>query len=499
MPENIRALFFILVIGFLSFHVMIKKRPDFILLSEIKLWKKHWLIITCSAFLSFNYWLFMIITFVYSFFFIKKKPLDKIIAYLIMLPILPNLSKAIPGFGGINYIIQLSYPRLLSFSILLPLFLSQTKKNHFFSLKSDKYLFAFLFLSACLEFRNTTFTDALRESVYLLTDFFLPYYVMSRYIKTLLEFKKIAYAIITVAFIISSIAIIESLKSWHLFTSLKQSLEIDSMIGRYLRRENLLRTTVTFSSPIILGYFIMIAMGFCFAIQDNIKKNQWLFFSILLIAALSTLSRGPWVGMVLLVMVFYFTGKNKGRFILYSLLATIPGYFILLATPMGNKFINLLPFIGNSTSNSSVTVSYRQQLFEKSMIVINRHPWLGSTNYMKTPEMESMRQGQGIIDIVNSYLRITLDTGLIGLTLFVLFFLTLCFRLYLKIQQTSKADPELFQYGRGLLATTLSSLVVISTVSSIDIAPTLYYSLAGMIASFLKIQKLKNITLNTKL
>ena len=39
--------------------------------------------------------------------------------------------------------------------------------------------------------------------------------------------------------------------------------------------------------------------------------------------------------------------------------------------------------------------------------------------------METMRQGEGIIDIVNSYLQVALETGLVGLGFFLLIFISI--------------------------------------------------------------------------
>ena len=60
------------------------------------------------------------------------------------------------------------------------------------------------------------------------------------------------------------------------------------------------------------------------------------------------------------------------------------------------------------------------------MQVIARHPWLGSVTFLETPEMIAMTQGQGIIDTVNTYLRVALEKGIVGVGLFIGFFFTVC-------------------------------------------------------------------------
>ena len=94
--------------------------------------------------------------------------------------------------------------------------------------------------------------------------------------------------------------------------------------------------------------------------------------------------------------------------------------FLLLLTPIGDRIINLLPYVGSE--ENTVTADYRTKLLENSWIVIQRNPVFGSVDYLETPEMQEMIQGQGIIDVVNTYIQVALNTGLVGLGLFVLFF-----------------------------------------------------------------------------
>ncbi len=67
---------------------------------------------------------------------------------------------------------------------------------------------------------------------------------------------------------------------------------------------------------------------------------------------------------------------------------------LILLLPGTGKIVELLPYVGESSQQANI--SYRERLFENSLIVINRNPWFGSIDYLKTPEMEAMRQGQGM-------------------------------------------------------------------------------------------------------
>ena len=150
---------------------------------------------------------------------------------------------------------------------------------------------------------------------------------------------------------------------------------------------------------------------------------------------------------------------------------------LIAILPGGMKVINLLPIIGTTDKGS---IDYREQLLTNSRIVIMRNPWFGSTDFLETPEMEAMRQGENIIDIVNSYLAIALSQGLVGLGLFVSFFVFVMLGVYRAMRTFPDKDCEEALLGRALLSALFGILVTIFTVSSITFIPIVYWSMAGV-------------------
>jgi O-antigen ligase len=198
---------------------------------------------------------------------------------------------------------------------------------------------------------------------------------------------------------------------------------------------------------------------------------------LLFAGLLAPLSRGPWVGTVCIILVFIITGKQIVKRLSFLLLAGVTIIPLIIISPGGEKVINLIPFIGET---EKFNVDYRERLFVTSMIVIKRHPWFGSTDYLETPEMESMRQGQGIIDIVNTYIQIALESGYIGVSLFIAFFLTICWRIYRSFYRLADKNSDEYFLGRSLLATLAGILLIIFTVSSVSVIPIIYWSVAGL-------------------
>lgn len=93
--------------------------------------------------------------------------------------------------------------------------------------------------------------------------------------------------------------------------------------------------------------------------------------------------------------------------------------------------------------------------------------------------MEELRQGQGIIDIVNSYVGIMLNTGVIGLAAYLGIFASMLWPLW-RLRGMAAQAPEGARSAASLAATTLGLSFVILTTSSIVVIPQLLYMLAGL-------------------
>jgi O-antigen ligase len=156
------------------------------------------------------------------------------------------------------------------------------------------------------------------------------------------------------------------------------------------------------------------------------------------------------------------------------------GFTFLAVLPIGERFINLLPFIGSADPGSE---RYRSALFENALIVIERNPLFGSSAFLEEPEMLRMVQGQGIIDVVNTYLQIALEFGLIGLILFVLFFFIVGAKL---VGLSLRSGRGAVNYT-GMLAILLSMLFTIATVSSVSVIPFIYWIFGGLCVALIRI------------
>lgn len=107
-----------------------------------------------------------------------------------------------------------------------------------------------------------------------------------------------------------------------------------------------------------------------------------------------------------------------------------------------------------------------------------------------------MIQGEGIIDIVNSYLIILLRYGYLGLSTFMAFFAFTLLGIYRAMRSLSDKTSEEHMLGRVLLSTLVGILTTIVTVSSISYIPIVYLSVAGLGVAYAQMIKQARIPVN---
>ena len=187
--------------------------------------------------------------------------------------------------------------------------------------------------------------------------------------------------------------------------------------GFYFVRDGFLRAQASTGHASSLAYFLAIAFGFWLYLHSHVKSAWWRVAvgALFLLGLLATQARGPILGAIGIYLVFSVLGPHAmSRFLkTVAFLAIVAG--VVSLTPFGDRTMSSLPLLGYSTDDASVT--YRQRLFERSWELIQLHPFLGDPLAMT--RMEDLRQGEGIIDLVNAYAGTTLFDGSIGLLLFM--------------------------------------------------------------------------------
>jgi O-antigen ligase len=222
-----------------------------------------------------------------------------------------------------------------------------------------------------------------------------------------------------------------------------------------------------------------IAIGLCLYLQRYLVSGFFrrLGFAVLTAGLIAALSRGPWVGAVVILFVWIVTGRHAATRLVKLAMLVVPLLMVLAVLPGGQTVINLIPFIGETEREN---IDYRGSLFDNSLPVIMRNPLFGSPDYINSPEMEAMRQGQGIIDVVNTYLQIALAYGLVTLFFFVAIFMSIGLKLLVFLRRSPDTSAEPVELCRSILAIICGIMVTIATVSSVSYVPIVYWCFAGV-------------------
>jgi hypothetical protein len=484
MPEHLRALLVILVLASLVFAYV--QRPAFgipIATEDLRRRRNLWFGITLLAFLAHNFSIYIVGAAVLLLVTIKaeKNPLA---LFLFLVFAIPPFSAKILGVGVINQLFEINHLRLLSLTILLPAWYFIRKNKGVEPLGefwADRFLLAYLVLNAAQVFGYGNITNELRTGIlYPFIDVFLPYYVASRSLRSLDAAKDSLASLAISCFILAVIGVFEFLKSWLLYSSLSRALGVYSSMGGYLGRGDLgvIRALASTGHGIALGYVLAIALLLFQFVQPRDRRpvSNTVGSLVLFAGAIAALSRGPWVGLAAGVVVFTLMSANRKRDVSRLLTGSFFVLVIILISPYRESLINLLPFIGTT---DAAAVTYRQMLFEKSLLIINQRPWFGGGDYYNELVSMGMLQGEGIVDLVNTYLVIALSKGCVGLVFFVGVFVAAAVRLF-RAWNCAGASSEAHLLGRSLISALAAMLVIIATASPILCIPTLYWTLAGL-------------------
>lgn len=483
MAEHHRALIYVMMLGLPALFLARIALRGVVEERELGIWRNAWIFSTISFFLTGNVLIYAVSICALSVY-IHRVSTAPTYLYLVLLLTAPavGVNIGIPGVFG--SIIELSPGRLLSLAFLLPAATTiiRSKREPSFS-ATDRLVAGFLCLLIVLSMRHGSATYVMRVCAVVLIDIALPYVVFSRSLRSA-ESIRVGVAALTFAALPFALAgMFEFARGWRLYDAAIKEWDV-FLIQSYLFRDGMLRAAASTMEPISFGFVCMVACGCLLAVRDRVS-TRWAFSgaALALIGGLvAGLSRGPWLGMAVLIIVLA-AMRRQGALTLakassIAALLCVP----LLLSSLGDRIVRLLPFVGTvETSNED----YRARLIEAAMAIIGRNPLFGSAQFRGEPEIVAMMQGQGIVDIVNTYAAIGLEFGLVGLAIFIAIFASVAPGL---IRMCFSATVEGNSLAQAILATLVAILLTIGTVSSVTVIPYIYWAFLGMCMALLRIR-----------
>jgi len=432
-----------------------------------------WIAIVATVFLVKNVWAAFLVVLLIKLIFVKNDIEKSIVFFLSLLPVIPA-SFLFPFVKpGMLYFMDLNMPMVLAIVFLLPLIPRIAADGEQKIYRTD-ILFSLLMIFFIVgAFRERyefqiTFFAGVREAFLTIFLFFIPYYVLSRGLRGIDTITNVVKGLVVTGTFIAVFAYIEAILKWKIYTELGGYLgafTAGSIHNLHEIRYGLLRVAVSLTHPITLGFYLSFIFGlvvYLLRIEKASKSGYLLFYGLFSGAMYLTVSRGAWVGFaILLFVLFVYKLRPKLRRIL--LLMSLVLSPLLVFVDMGES--------QSSASNSAGvdefgTMEYRYNLALASFKVIPRQFFLGSRTYKSYPEMQELEQGQKIIDIVNGYLLIALDYGMVALAIFLVLVMRSVLEGVRSNQYGCDYDDERYEYfGIALVAITYSLAVQLAFTS----------------------------------
>jgi O-antigen ligase len=491
MAHSLKNLIVVLALALVIFRLAKPIAMHFISDSDFSRRRNVWLVLTVVGFLSPTFWLYVAVA-IPLLIWARRKDSNPVALYLLLLHVIPSVLIAIPTVG-ISELFDLDNYRLLSFCILIPVALRSRRAEHptpSTRLQGmDYFLLAFGALNVIFYVRPDlpghiilpdSLTNVLRRALLFLVDAYALYFAVSR---SLASRRHIVDAMATFCLgcaIMAAVAIVESARHWLLYTDIP--LRWVGRGGFYYERAGVVRAQASAGHALSLGCLLAVAFGFWLYLQTYLaSKRVRVAVTILLwLGLLAAYSRGPWAGAVVIYLAFMAIGPGAfGR--IFKAAVVVAGVLAIVSfSPLGDRIFKVLPFSGGSTND--VTLNYRQRLASRSQQLILEHPFFG--DQLAYSKMEDLRQGEGLIDLVNTYAQIALFYGFVGLFFFLGFILLGLVRAYQAVRQTTVSDPEAARLGTSLVACILGALLMLLDSSFMLAYEKMFYVLAGLSAAY---------------
>lgn len=490
MSEGLRSLFYVVAASLVAFGLQRNTLGPLFQPTQYTLFRNLWVALSVLAFVSGNFWIFVAGTSI-ALLVASKRLRWPAAMFPGLLLCLPPYAVDIPGFGLINYLFTLSVPRLFALLLLAPAALALLRSSSAASPVAwpDRLFICYVLLQISLAATSDSVTASMRSTFYIVVDIVLPYFVLSRALVSLAALRQALGGILVAGVVLAVMALVEFWKNWLLYLSLGASWGLPDPVSSYLMRDGLLRVRATAGHAIALGFVMVMAFSALLAFWPALNRSgRRLTASLLLCGAVLPFSRGPWIGALAVISVYIATGPAALRRLALFALALATGFAGAALLPGGERIIGLLPFVGSVDRGS---IDYRQLLLDASLTLLAEDPLLGPANYMARLAAAGLVQGEGFVDLVNSYLGIALASGLIGLFLFVGFFAAVAAGLLKGIKRSRNSQDDnllaLSGVGRALVGGVAGVMVTIATVSSISIIPWLYWSFAGLCVGYIRV------------
>lgn len=250
----------------------------------------------------------------------------------------------------------------------------------------------------------------------------------------------------------SLLCLFETIRHWPLYSGIigvkNDGWTIDAP-RIWLERGNIVRAYGPYAHPLTGGAMMGLATVTAWALW-RVRGRSLALAALGVLTALglaATLSRSGLVVVAIGIMTFQFLRRR------YLLAFLIPAISLLALVA--------LPILGGADAQFSTT--YRLGLIAGVPKALSGHIWLGYREAVGLGLLDDFIQGQGIVDLVNVYLGMLVEGGIVSVGTFLLFLLS-CYPQYFAIRRM-QPDREQLIFAQLLISLQTALIVALALLS----------------------------------
>jgi hypothetical protein len=317
-----------------------------------------------------------------------------------------------------------------------------------------------------------------RQLIPILQNIVLPYYFLSRSLTSWEDVRKFMLALALGGFVLAVVATAESHLHWLLYKQIEANLHATAQTNAFQQvRGGMIRSPVTFPESTSLGNFLALGGVAMLTMRSAFpsRRNWYFACAIMMVGLVAPNSRGAYFGIIIGYLAFDFYMKKWGP-LFVKIGAAAALYTVGLVVATRSQFVAEMMGKGDASRGST---DYRVRLFTRGMEEIHKHPMLGTTMKKALDNLEDMRQGQHIIDLVNGYISYGLTLGYPGIFGLAGVFVTLCLAM-LAARSRFNANPIGRNAGALVFSVSLFMIPVIAFTSFGGESTTYFYIICAL-------------------
>lgn len=342
------------------------------------------------------------------------KPSQLVRRYLLLLTLFPALVETYI-VGGL-YLGDVSAIDVFNLGALTALmFTSRGRVRSIWAI--DVAVWLFFLISLLMEVRGVPLNGVLRSTFTTMLGIVPPFYMLARLVSSRRIAGDAMLFFALGAFCNAIVAIFESFRGWPLYQAFYDALGVPMGLSATLSiRAGFLRAQGALANPATLGLVLGLAILVMITLRPRFRSIAWVgIMGAMAVGMIGSQSRGAWIAAVV----------GGALYLLYERRTLILVGLLSASLVLGAAFVSFAPsdsrigrLVGR-TGQAEMTADYRRSLLSRGLQEVASHPLTGQTRAQLEVSMNDMRQGEHIIDFVNTHLTAALTSGLGGLALWL--------------------------------------------------------------------------------